>query len=101
MKIDTVYAGGQYIEQSLEKQMLDSFLNFKNNQNKEQVHPLNMKLTKRGKEILQLLVKENSNQQPGYSRAVICKHTYRRISPAKSTAEAGCKNTNGVAESGY
>ncbi len=60
--IETVHGGGQYIEPSLEKQMLDNFLNFKNNQKKESAGFQNTKLTKREKEILQLLVKENSNQ---------------------------------------
>lgn len=60
--IDIVYEGGQYIEPGLEKQMLNSFLNFKSSQKKEQANLQNTKLTQREKEILQLLVKENSNQ---------------------------------------
>jgi DNA-binding NarL/FixJ family response regulator len=60
--IRTVHQGGQYIEQNLEKQMLHSFLNFKNNQKQEIRNAQNTKLTKREKEILSLIVKENSNQ---------------------------------------
>ncbi len=60
--IETVYSGGQYIESNLEKKMLNSFLNFRNRQEKEVVNLHNVKLTKREKEILSMIVKENSNQ---------------------------------------
>jgi len=61
--IETVFQGGQFIEPGLEKQMLNSFLNFRNRQKKDPHNPQHTKLTKREKEILALIVKENSNQE--------------------------------------
>lgn len=60
--IKKVNDGEQFIESGLEKKMLNSFLNFQNRQNKEVTNLHNIKLTKREKEILAMIVKENTNQ---------------------------------------
>lgn len=61
--IEKVFQGEKYIEKSIEQQMLNSFLNFKTKQKKERSKDQKVKLTKREKEILQLLIKENSNNE--------------------------------------
>lgn len=60
--IKKVYEGEQFIEPGLEKKMLNSFLNFQSRQNKEVKNLHNIKLTKREREILAMIVKENTNQ---------------------------------------
>lgn len=59
--IKKVYEGEQFIESGLKKKMLNSFLNFQNRQKKELSNLHNIKLTKREKEILAMIVKENTN----------------------------------------
>lgn len=61
--IETVCSGGQYIEATLEKQMLNSFINFRNSQKIRNSEQLTAKLTKREKEILSLIVREHTNQE--------------------------------------
>ncbi len=62
--IDTVYKGGEYIESSLKEQMLGNILNFRKRMETEGSEKLKApRLTNREKDVLDLIVKEYSNQE--------------------------------------
>lgn len=62
--IDTVYGGGEYIESSLKEQMLGNILNFRKRMETEGGERIKApRLTNREKDVLDLIVKEYSNQE--------------------------------------
>jgi DNA-binding NarL/FixJ family response regulator len=60
--IERIFTGDEYIEPALKEQLLQSMLRFKE-KTESPKHPLKVVLTRREKEILQLIIQENSNQQ--------------------------------------
>lgn len=60
--IEKTFAGEEFIEPALKEQLVQSLLRFKE-KNEPAKLPLKVVLTRREKEILQLIIQENSNQQ--------------------------------------
>lgn len=60
--IEQTYAGAEFIEPALKEQLVQSVLRFKE-KNETTAYPHKVVLTRREKEILQLIIQENSNQQ--------------------------------------
>lgn len=60
--IEKTFAGEEFIEPALKEQLVQSVLRFKQ-KNEPDRHTTKVVLTRREKEILQLIIQENSNQQ--------------------------------------
>lgn len=60
--IEKTFAGGEFIEPALKEHLVQSILRFKE-KNETNKYPHKVVLTRREKEILQLIIQENSNQQ--------------------------------------